>query len=589
MGLSVAISGGIMIVAFVMVMMMLPSIVNNIFSIQQVSSSISEDNQMISNTDISVRYLETQIGSSLVNFTLYNQGSQSLWKFDSFNLYVEYFGTGSGKRTIELMYSGQCMGGIPPIKHWCIEGITNDFKDPNILNLGEGARVRTNLSQNLANTDVVVTVVTDKGIINTSGFDFTEVTTLETLTNVTDTGCALNQVIKVNSTGFWACANDENTGGITTMESLTNVTDTGCADGQVRKASAGQWICADDVGAGGIITSINGDSTAAQVFSGVPGNLTITDTGAGTLTFNTGYNVVMTQGSAQTVTKGLTLNALTLGGTMNGAGNTISGVGVLSSSSADPADSGMIRLGNGEFIAWEQSPASTDLTITADSSENFVWDTLWNNINFGSNPFINAIFDVAGTGNRLTSTGTALGDILKSDGTDFKRLARGSANQVLKVNAAGTDIAWSSYGIPVSLTSDVTCSVTASYCTAFTIPLTPSTSNVIKATIIGETNTGGAALQFRGRADDAQATGTCHITTATTATAVNDDAIAVGTAPADTGTTAWAAGANISMPVFITCTVQTDASSPQNLIIEWQQEVASTGTVRTNSHYIILP
>lgn len=206
MGLSVAISGGIMIVAFAMVMMMLPSIVENIYSIQQVSTSISEHNDMISKTDISTRRLETEIASPYVNFTLVNQGSNALWKFDSFNLYVEYDGAGPIKRTEELTFDGKCLGGLPSVRKWCIETITNDYKDPDILNLGEGARIRTHLSQNLATTNAVITVVTDNGVVNTSGYDFFDVSTLETLTNVTSTGCGLNQVIRVNSTGYWDCA-----------------------------------------------------------------------------------------------------------------------------------------------------------------------------------------------------------------------------------------------------------------------------------------------------------------------------------------------------------------------------------------------
>ncbi|HXV65941.1 MAG TPA: hypothetical protein VD731_01765 [Nitrosopumilaceae archaeon] len=211
MGLSVAISGGIMIVSFAMVMMMLPSIVENIYSIQQVSTSISEHNDIISKTDISTRRLETEIASPYVNFTLVNQGSNALWKFDSFNLYVEYDGAGPIKRTEELTFDGQCLGGLPQVRKWCIETITNDYKDPDILNLGEGARVRTHLSQNLATTNAVITVVTDNGVVNTSGYDFFDVSTLETLTNVTSTGCGLNQVIRVNSTGYWECATGINT------------------------------------------------------------------------------------------------------------------------------------------------------------------------------------------------------------------------------------------------------------------------------------------------------------------------------------------------------------------------------------------
>lgn len=44
------------------------------------------------------------------------------------------------------------------------------------------------------------------------------------------------------------------------------------------------------------------------------------------------------------------------------------------------------------------------------------------------------------TNNTLTDTGTALGDLLKSDGTRFVRLARGATDQFLK--STGTDVVW---------------------------------------------------------------------------------------------------------------------------------------------------
>jgi hypothetical protein len=46
------------------------------------------------------------------------------------------------------------------------------------------------------------------------------------------------------------------------------------------------------------------------------------------------------------------------------------------------------------------------------------------------------------TNNTITDTSIATGDILKSNGTKFVRLARGTANQVLAVNSGGTDLAW---------------------------------------------------------------------------------------------------------------------------------------------------
>jgi len=78
------------------------------------------------------------------------------------------------------------------------------------------------------------------------------ISTLESLTNVTDDFCTTNQVRKAVASQ-WICA-DDITSSIDTLESLTNVTDTGCATGQVRKASAGNWICANDDNTGSITT-----------------------------------------------------------------------------------------------------------------------------------------------------------------------------------------------------------------------------------------------------------------------------------------------------------------------------------------------
>lgn len=47
--------------------------------------------------------------------------------------------------------------------------------------------------------------------------------------------------------------------------------------------------------------------------------------------------------------------------------------------------------------------------------------------------------------NTVTDTSAVVGDIIKHNGTKFVRLAKGTANQVLAVNAGATDIAWTSF------------------------------------------------------------------------------------------------------------------------------------------------
>jgi hypothetical protein len=47
--------------------------------------------------------------------------------------------------------------------------------------------------------------------------------------------------------------------------------------------------------------------------------------------------------------------------------------------------------------------------------------------------------------NTITDTSTSLGDLLKSNGTKFIRMPRGTAGQMLRTNAAATDVEWSVY------------------------------------------------------------------------------------------------------------------------------------------------
>lgn len=73
--------------------------------------------------------------------------------------------------------------------------------------------------------------------------------------------------------------------------------------------------------------------------------------------------------------------------------------------------------------------------------------------------------------NTIADTSNAAGDIIKSDGSKYVRLARGSANQVLSVNAGGTDITWAtpSGGSSSEITGSYVLSGDASQ-TSFNIP-----------------------------------------------------------------------------------------------------------------------
>lgn len=84
-------------------------------------------------------------------------------------------------------------------------------------------------------------------------------------------------------------------------------------------------------------------------------------------------------------------------------------------------------------------PTSSTKTITFPDQTGTV--VLLSTVDTLTNKTINA------TNNTITDTSTAAGDLLKSNGTKFVRFARGSASQLLRVNAGGTDIEWATYTI----------------------------------------------------------------------------------------------------------------------------------------------
>src|SRR3989304_7036570 len=169
MGLSVAISGGIILTVFMLILLSLPGFVDKMFSIGDITSQVTQHEQEISNTEINVEQISVLVGSSTVNFTLNNVGSEKLWNFEDFDLFIEYDGATPGKLIEELTFSGECLGTVPVTGNWCIQSITSDIKDPGIINTDEKVTIWTQVSQNLVTSTAIVTIVTDNGVTFSSG------------------------------------------------------------------------------------------------------------------------------------------------------------------------------------------------------------------------------------------------------------------------------------------------------------------------------------------------------------------------------------------------------------------------------------
>jgi len=167
MGLSVAISGGIILTVFMLILLSLPGFVDKMFSIGDITSQVSQHEQVISNTKLSMDHLSVLVDKSKVNFTLNNDGSEKLWNFEDFNLFIEYDGITSGKLIEDLTFSGECLGTVPLSGNWCIQSITNDVKDPGMINTGEKAAIWTRVSENLVTNQGIISMTTDNGVVST--------------------------------------------------------------------------------------------------------------------------------------------------------------------------------------------------------------------------------------------------------------------------------------------------------------------------------------------------------------------------------------------------------------------------------------
>ncbi|MEX2313860.1 MAG: hypothetical protein WD650_07750 [Nitrosopumilaceae archaeon] len=164
MGLSIAVSGAIIMISMVLVLYVFSGTAMNVFSLGEVSSEVSEYNDSISKSEISLHHVSTLVGSPNINLTLRNDGQVKTWRFSMYDVLVTYDGATSGKLTEQLSYSGDCLGGIPTSGSWCIQSITRDVLDPGLLNPTEEANIRLRVNENLADESAIIVISTAKGV-----------------------------------------------------------------------------------------------------------------------------------------------------------------------------------------------------------------------------------------------------------------------------------------------------------------------------------------------------------------------------------------------------------------------------------------
>lgn len=164
MGLSIAVAGAIILISMVLVLYVFSGTAMSVFSLGEVSTEVSEYNDSISKSEISLHHVSTLVGSPNINLTLRNDGQVKTWRFPMYDVLVTYDGAISGKLTEELSYSGDCLGGVPASGNWCIQSISRDVLDPGILNPTEEASIRMRVNENLSDENAIIAISTAKGV-----------------------------------------------------------------------------------------------------------------------------------------------------------------------------------------------------------------------------------------------------------------------------------------------------------------------------------------------------------------------------------------------------------------------------------------
>jgi len=101
MGVSIAISGGILMMSLMIIFVMGFAVTGEFFNESVVSSNAFDNNDEIAKTQVSIGAINASSGNpSLVNFTVTNTGSEKLWNYDDFDVIITYDADIAGKKTV---------------------------------------------------------------------------------------------------------------------------------------------------------------------------------------------------------------------------------------------------------------------------------------------------------------------------------------------------------------------------------------------------------------------------------------------------------------------------------------------------------
>jgi len=162
MGLSNALSGGIILFGITYVIFTFAGLTDTATSFSEVSSQTSNLENKLIKTSIDLSIPDPPGADQTFSFDITNTNLEKLWEFNKFDVIITYDSNGQ-TYTQTMTYVSSC---LPNDGEWCIGTWTNDVMDPEILNDGETITVDVKVDNNLeSGKDLIVVVSTQNGIV----------------------------------------------------------------------------------------------------------------------------------------------------------------------------------------------------------------------------------------------------------------------------------------------------------------------------------------------------------------------------------------------------------------------------------------
>ncbi|MDE1765507.1 MAG: hypothetical protein KGI27_04425 [Thaumarchaeota archaeon] len=169
MGLSIAISGGIVIFSIIYAMMSFSTVVDDATKISTSQTQMSNNLFSRLQTNISISSLHDNRGAGPATFKINDTGNTVLWNYNSFDVIVTYQenATNNPILTEILKYANTCSG--LAAGQWCILQIQNDNIHPGMLDPSEVAVINAQPSNpTLGGGIFTVEFGTDNGVTTSS-------------------------------------------------------------------------------------------------------------------------------------------------------------------------------------------------------------------------------------------------------------------------------------------------------------------------------------------------------------------------------------------------------------------------------------